>query len=188
MAGPGAKTRAIAAEVVDDVVGRGQSLDAAIEARESALPAADRALLRMLAYGVLRNHWQLQEWIAALVSRPFRARDNIANALLAVGLYQLTSMRVPDHAAVSQTVEAVRLLRRPKLAGVINACLRRFQRESLADRPLPSEESRWNHPGWLIERLRAEGKLREVFNLRFLTSGDSREPELAGVWGAAVGS
>ena len=156
MGGPGAKTRAAAAEVIDDVVGRGQSLDAAIEARESALPVNDRALLRMLAYGVLRNHWRIQEWIAALVSRPFRARDSIANALLAVGLYQLTDTRVPDHAAVSQTVEAVRVLRRPKLAGVINACLRRFQRENLADRPPQSEESRWNHPGWLIERLRAD--------------------------------
>jgi len=41
--------------------------------------------------------------------------------------------------------------------------------------------------GW-IERLTAEGRLRRVFNARFLTSGDSREPELAGVWGAVMGS
>ena len=156
MAGTGAKTRAVAAEVIDDVVRAGQSLDAAIEARESRLPVNDRSLLRMLAYGVLRNHWQLKEWIAVLLSRPFRARDSIANALLAVGLYQLTDTRVPDHAAVSQTVEAIRLLRRPKLAGLINACLRRFQRENLAARPPKSEESRWNHPGWLIDRLRAD--------------------------------
>ena len=60
MAGAGAKTRAIAAEVIDAVVMGGQSLDAAVEARESALPARDRPLLRALAYGVLRNHWQLQ--------------------------------------------------------------------------------------------------------------------------------
>ena len=156
MAGAGAKTRAVAAEVIDDVVTKGHSLDAAIEAREPALPINDRALLRMLAYGVLRNHWRLQEWIAALVSRPFRARDSVANALLAVGLYQLTDTRVPDHAAVSQTVEAVRLLRRPKLAGLINACLRRFQREDVAARPPRDDESRWNHPGWLIERLRVD--------------------------------
>ena len=156
MAGAGAKTRAVAAEVIDDVVGAGRSLDAAIEARETTLPPNDRPLLRMLAYGVLRNHWRLQEWIASLVSRPFRARDSVANALLAVGLYQLTDTRVPDHAAVSQTVEAIRLLKRPKLAGLINACLRRFQREKVAAQPPGSEESRWNHPGWLIERLRAD--------------------------------
>jgi phosphate transport system permease protein len=41
--------------------------------------------------------------------------------------------------------------------------------------------------GWL-EALRSEGRLRRVFNTRFFTAGDSREPELAGIWGATVGS
>lgn len=156
MAGAGAKTRAIAAEVIDAVVMGGQSLDAAVEARESALPARDRPLLRALAYGVLRNHWALQAWIDALVSHPFRRRDSVANALLATGLYQLTDTRVPDHAAVSETVDAVRILRRPKLAGLINACLRRFQRDGMADLPPADDEARWNHPRWLIEQLRAD--------------------------------
>lgn len=39
-----------------------------------------------------------------------------------------------------------------------------------------------------IEALRAKGQLETVFNTRFFTASDSREPELAGVWGAAVGS
>jgi 16S rRNA (cytosine967-C5)-methyltransferase len=152
----GAKTRALAAEVVDAVVSDGRSLDAAIAEWESRVPAADRPLVRMLAYGVLRNHWQLQAWIGQLVSRPFRKRDSVINALLAVGLFQLTDTRVPDHAAVSQTVEAARALRRPKLAGVVNACLRRFQRENLAAMVPESDEVRWNHPAWLIDRLRMD--------------------------------
>ena len=156
MANAGAKTRALAAEVVDAVVNGGCSLDTAIADHEGHLPPADRPLLRMLAYGVLRNHWQLQAWVAQLVSRPFRKRDRVINALLAVGLFQLTDTRVPDHAAVSQTVEAARALRRPKLAGVVNACLRRFQRENLAAAPADSDEVRWNHPAWLIERLRQD--------------------------------
>ena len=156
MAGAGARTRAVAAEVIDAVVSGGQSLDAAIEAREMRLPPRDRPLLRLLAFGVLRNYWRLQEWINALVSRPFRARDSVANALLATGLYQLTDTRVPDHAAVSETVEAIRILRRPKLAGLINACLRRFGRDDLAARPPAGEQARWNHPRWLIDRLHAD--------------------------------
>lgn len=40
----------------------------------------------------------------------------------------------------------------------------------------------------LIENLRTEGVVETVFNTRFFTAGDSREPELAGIWGAAVGS
>jgi 16S rRNA (cytosine967-C5)-methyltransferase len=110
----------------------------------------------MLAYGAIRHHWQLQAWNAKLLSRPLKKRDSVIDALLAVGLYQLTDTRVPDHAAVSQTVEAARSLRRPKLAGLVNACLRRFQRENLGVDVTGGEEVRWNHPAWLIERLRAD--------------------------------
>ena len=39
-----------------------------------------------------------------------------------------------------------------------------------------------------LDALRDEGRIERVFASRFLRSGDSREPELAGVWGAAVGS
>ena len=154
MASAGARTRAAAASVVDAVISDGQSLDAAVAKYESQLPPGERSLLRMLAYGTLRHHWRLQEWIGELVNRPLKQRDSVINALLAIGLYQLCDTRIPDHAAVSQTVEAVRQLRRPKLAGLVNACLRRFQREDLANRPAASPESRFNHPRWLIDRLR----------------------------------
>lgn len=40
---------------------------------------------------------------------------------------------------------------------------------------------------WAMQ-LEQEGRLKSTLNTRFLTSGDSREPELAGVWGALVGS
>lgn len=154
MTATGARTRAAAAEIVDAVVSGGKSLDAAIARFETQLPPADRPMLRMLAFGVLRHHWRLQEWIDGLVKNPFRKRDRVVNALLAVGLYQLTHTRVPDHAAVSETVEAARVLRRPKLAGVVNACLRRFQRETMAATEPRSEAARWNHPDWLIARFR----------------------------------
>jgi phosphate transport system permease protein len=56
-------------------------------------------------------------------------------------------------------------------------------------RAVPESERRLSDDqlGW-IDALRAEGRLRSVFNWRFLTSGDSREPELAGLWGALAGS
>ncbi len=39
-----------------------------------------------------------------------------------------------------------------------------------------------------IDRLSANGKIRKQFNISFFTAGDSREPELAGIWGAVCGS
>ena len=156
MANAGARTRAVAAEVVDAVVSGGQSLDAAITERESRVVPTDRSLLRMLCFGTIRNHWRLQHWIGQLLNRPLKKRDSVINALLAVGLYQLCDTRIPDHAAVSQTVEAARQLRRPKLAGLLNACMRRFGREQLAEQSPDDDEVCWNHPRWLIERLRAD--------------------------------
>ena len=156
MANAGARTRAVAAEVVDAVVSGGQSLDAALAERESRVVPTDRALLRMLAFGTTRNHFRRQHWIGQLLNRPLKKRDSVINALLAVGLYQLCDTRIPDHAAVSQTVEAARQLRRPKLAGLLNACMRRFGREQLAEQLPDQDEPRWNHPAWLIERLRAD--------------------------------
>ncbi|SFR49843.1 phosphate ABC transporter permease PstA [Litoreibacter janthinus] len=39
-----------------------------------------------------------------------------------------------------------------------------------------------------IEELKSQGRVDVVFNSRFFTAGDSREPELAGIWGAVAGS
>jgi phosphate transport system permease protein len=39
-----------------------------------------------------------------------------------------------------------------------------------------------------IDQLAAEGRIEKKFNKTFFTAGDSREPELAGIWGAVVGS
>ena len=41
--------------------------------------------------------------------------------------------------------------------------------------------------GW-IEQLEADGSVSRRFNHRFFTSGDSRDPEMSGIWSAVVGS
>ena len=104
MANPGAQVRAVAAEIVDAVTTGGRSLDAAIADNDSRVSSNDRSLLRMLCYGVLRYHWQLEGWASELLARPLKRKDSVINALLSVGLYQLSDTRVPDQAAVSQTV------------------------------------------------------------------------------------
>ena len=152
----GARVRAAAAEAVDAVATAGRSLDGALEEYESKVSPDDRALLRMLCYGTLRHHWRLRSWTGQLLDRPLKRRDSVINALLAVGLYQLTETRIPDHAVVSQTVEASRLLRRPKLAGLLNAVLRRFVREDIGSREAATIEAKYDHPGWLIEAIRAD--------------------------------
>jgi 16S rRNA (cytosine967-C5)-methyltransferase len=152
----GARLRAAAAEVVDDVVRHGRSLDAALGDREDRVAADDRALLRLLSYGVLRHHWRLMYWVGELLDRPLKARDSVIRQLLAIGLYQLNDTRIPDHAVVSQTVEAVRTLRRPKLAPLVNAILRRALRDRIFENDPSNENAVHDHPQWLLDALRSD--------------------------------
>ncbi len=39
-----------------------------------------------------------------------------------------------------------------------------------------------------VDHLVSRGQIKKVFNMTFFTAGDSREPELAGIWGAVCGS
>ncbi len=152
----GARVRAAAAEAVNDVANNGRSLDAALTVAEGRVAADDRALLRMLCFGTLRNYWRLQEWADALLDRPLKKHDSVVGALLLVGFFQLTDTRIPDHAAVSQSVEAARLLRRPRHAGLLNAIFRRFGREEMADAEPFGDEARHNHPRWLIDAVKQD--------------------------------
>ena len=151
----GARLRAAAAEIVNDVVSAGRSLDAALAKGEKHVAVDDRSLLRLLCYGTLRCHWSLMSCVGALLDRPLKARDSVITELLAIGLYQLNDTRIPDHAVVSQTVEAARHLRRPKLAPLVNAVLRRAVRDRIFENEPSNENAVHDHPAWILEGLKA---------------------------------
>lgn len=150
----GVQVRAVAARAIHAVVDEGRSLDRTLPDLEHGLPPAERALLRMLCFGSLRFYWHLSAAAEGLLTRPLKRRDRVVHALLVLGIFQLSEMRVAQHAAVSLTVEAARLLRRPKLKGLVNAVLRKYLRE-----PPPSPDTdpvRFDHPQWFIDRLRTD--------------------------------
>ena len=150
----GARLRAAAAEAVDAVVVSGRSLDTALKRAEARVAEDDWPLLRLLTYGAIRFHWRLRAQLGVLLDRPLKRKDSVVESLLAIGIYQLTDTRVPDHAAVSMTVDATKVLRRPKFAALVNAVLRNFLRRGLKDRQPDSDEERFNHPDWMIAKLR----------------------------------
>jgi 16S rRNA (cytosine967-C5)-methyltransferase len=150
----GAKQRAEAAKAVDAVVSEGRSLDWALARADESVDPDDRPMIRMLCFGCLRFHWQLRSQLHMLLDRPLRARDRVIESLLVVGIFQLSDTRIPDHAAVSTTVDATRLLQRPKYAGLINGVLRNYRRKKVSERLPADDEARFNHPAWLIARLR----------------------------------
>ncbi len=155
----GAGTRAAAALAIDGVLTAGQTLERALEQAEPLLSSGrDRAQAQALAFGSLRWHCRHRAIIDRLLNRPVRPADRILNAILSVGLYELILGRAPGYAAVSAAVDATRLLDRPRAAGLVNATLRRFQREQhkLLDLVQKNPEARYGHPQWLIDRLQQD--------------------------------
>ncbi len=151
----GAPPRAAAARIVAAVMHSGHSLDDALARHRVDLPGADQALAAAMAYGVLREHRYLSALIAPLLSR---APQPLLHALLLTGVYQLRAMRMPAHAAVHATVAATKALGFAKARGMVNAVLRRYQREGerLAATIGESPGVSHSHPDWLVERIRKD--------------------------------
>ncbi len=146
--------RAVAAQLVARV------LDERVAADE-LLPAAlvaprDRALLAALVFGALRWHHRLEWQAAQLLNKPLE--QSALGALVRVGLLQLQELRIPEHAAVSATVDATAVLGLRSARGLVNAVLRRFlrERERLLHAQLQVDEARFAHPRWLIDAVRAD--------------------------------
>lgn len=130
--------RAIALKLLSRCESAEQYSNLALDAvlRREELSSADRGLLTVLVYGTIERKLTLDYQITALASRSAEKIDPETRNLLRLGLYQLTYLgRVPDHAAVHETVELAP--RRTK--GFVNAILRAFLRgeKKLA---LPNEE------------------------------------------------
>ncbi len=118
----------------------------------------DAALLSELCYGSLRWQPRLEALLASMLERPLKPADRDIGLLLILGLYQLAYLRIPRHAAVQQTVEVCRSLGKEWAAGLVNALLRRYQREKeqLEAALEQDETARYAHPAWFIEELQRD--------------------------------
>ncbi|MFC4310564.1 16S rRNA (cytosine(967)-C(5))-methyltransferase RsmB [Steroidobacter flavus] len=152
-----AAVRARAARVVAEVVERGRSLDAVL-AEESTSNKQERGLLRSLSYDSIRWYVRLDALLTRLLARPNQELEPEIRALAIVGLCQLIYTDIPEHAAVAETVAATRVLKQPRASGLVNAILRRCQREHAQLLPKIDRDLavRTAHPRWLVEKLRKD--------------------------------
>jgi 16S rRNA (cytosine967-C5)-methyltransferase len=130
-----------------------------LNSREEQLNALDRALTHELVMGALR--WQL--WLDRLIEyysgRKVSDLDEAIRVILRLGLYQLRFLsRIPDSAAVNDSVNLVKFARLRSAGGLVNAVLRRATREPKVDPasgiedPIERVAVNTSHPAWLIER------------------------------------
>lgn len=151
--------RQVAVQALLPVITRGRSLTDSLE-RE--LPALDdpreRALAQALAYGVMRGYWRLDWLLRQLLDKPLKNRDADIRLALMLGLYQLLEMRIPDHAAVAETVKLARTFNKPWARGLLNGVLRNFQRqrEALLQAAEAEPVAHTAHPAWLLEQLQQD--------------------------------
>lgn len=149
-------TRALAAQALADIALRGASLRDAMEQRAPKLPdPRDRALLMALVSDGARWWIRFDAALDHLLEKPLRRKEPEVHALLVLGLVQLDILQLQDYAAVAATVEATRALNRPRLAGLVNAVLRRWQRERVGllatlDAQLSTRDAM---PMWLVDAI-----------------------------------
>lgn len=149
--------RAIAAKVLNQVVEKGQSLTQALPAIQQDLSPKDKALVQMLCYGVLRTLPRLDFFCRSLMQKPLTGKQRDLHFLILVGIYQLLYTRIPSHAAVGETVNGAKALKKPALKGMVNGVLRSFMREqdSLIEKADLQPALLYCHPSWLVKRLQA---------------------------------
>lgn len=148
-------TRAAAARVLAEVLA-GKSLNQALPSYIEKVAPRDKGLLQQLCYGTLRQAPRLQGLLAQLLDKPLRDKDRDIQGLLLCGLYQLEDTRIPDHAAVSATVGATKVLKKPWARGMSNAVLRRFLRERDTLITALGPAALAAHPQWLVDSLQQQ--------------------------------
>jgi 16S rRNA (cytosine967-C5)-methyltransferase len=132
---------------------------------DASVKPEDAGLATEISLGVLRWQRLLDTLLARHTKKPIQRLDVPVAIALRMGIYQLRFLeRVPAHAAVSESVEVVKLARKTSAAPLVNAVLRRVADEArtpaeslLAAAARDSSRATWlavlhSHPTWLVER------------------------------------
>ena len=179
--------RNAAADTLADIRS-GRLLDAAFDRRAGALDARDRRWTQELVWGMLRRRGYIDHLLAPRVRGGIARLDGDLVDLLRLGVYQLFQMgSVPPYAAIAQTVELAKQRHGLGASKLVNAVLRRLDRErdNLAP-PLPADpvealSIEYSHPRWLVARWVARWGAEET---RALLEANNREaPLIVRPWG-----
>ncbi len=156
----GEKPREIAVRVLGQRAG-GQYIEDLLDSElaRAGLSSADRRLCQELVYGIVR--WQATlDWLVARKTQNREQKPALQN-LLRLGLYQIFWLeRIPNHAAVNETVQLAKNRGFGPQAGFVNALLRGYLREFEGTRQVLTELRAnqpalgYSHPEWLVTRWR----------------------------------
>jgi len=146
--------RLSAVKIVDHVL-HGHATHSAEEFL-NPLNTQERAFALQLSQGTLSQLPFLKGIARQLLQSRLKTKEQIVEAILLVGLYQLSHLRTPDHAAVHESVQLAKVLKKMWAVKLLNACLRRYLREqkALLEQLRPHETAA--HPEWLFAEVGAQ--------------------------------
>lgn len=123
--------------------------------RESGLEGVDKAFVSALVYGVLDRKLTLDHLLSSFMKTPIKKTAPLTLQVLRIGLYQIMFMdKVPESAAVNESVKIIKKSRESRNAGFVNAVLRNALRTErlLPEGNSPAELSiRYSCPVWIVE-------------------------------------
>ena len=164
------KPREIAVRVLQQRETRADYVENLLEAELPSLSPADRGLCQELVYGAARWERTL-DWLIGRKTGG-RTQKTALQILLRLGLYQLLWLdRIPDHAAVNETVELARQFGFGPQSGFVNALLRGYTRERDETRRLLDELKTnqpgvgYSHPDCICERWQKRWRLEKLRQL-----------------------
>ena len=140
--------RAIALDLLQDVLRRHRALDEALAANRdlARLAPRDRGFARLLCATVLRRLGQIDAAIDARLDRKLPAKRAVVRDILRLGVAQIACLELAPHAAVDTAVALARARGQAGLTGLVNALLRRIAEAA----PLAADDpGHLNVPGWL---------------------------------------
>ncbi len=141
---------------------KGAWADAALKAQiaRDGLSGSDAALCSRIVYGVLQNQLLLDFYLSAYCSQPIDHLQPPLSDILRLGAYQILFLdKVPDSAAVNESVNLAKLFKRGQAAGLVNAVLRKISQNKNDLPAIPDRDAerylsiRYSHPKWLVKRL-----------------------------------
>lgn len=140
------------------VVEKGRSTNELLTEDLAELNSQQKALAKQLLFGCLRNYHHLKTIADNLLDKPLKNKDSDLLTIIILGLYQVKYLSTPDHAAISESVELARYLKKPWASGLINGVLRRYQRESnkLEAKLAKSVQFLYSHPGWIVKKIKQD--------------------------------
>lgn len=160
----------------------GELGDRALDAATHGMEARERAWTQELVYGTFRLRGRIDHVLNQFARDGIDSLDPDVLDVLRLGAYQLLEMgSVPPYAAVSQSVELVRMAGAPYAAGLVNGILQNMQRRpqfsfpDFGHDPVAHLESWGSHPRWLVQRWIARWGRDAA---RALVEADNLRPEL----------